>query len=543
MDKLEKEYKIKQFFFALFRESIGEGNNLKDGQYIKLFLANKDNHIERYFSNIDELVKTCVSGVISKYNCYFSINTNNGISNESQNLLKGHMIGLDFDKKELGEDFKIQDIINKFRNLNIFYNCIVDTGHGYHVYILIEPTEDLKSLNKLTKELAEKLGADKNATLTTQLLRVPYTLNIKNPDKIKPVNLVYMDKEPKYRTLEYYSKRICDKQNGSINRLEYTFKEVLPKCLESILNGSREGERNRDLQRIVISLRKRNKSLDYILEVVEDWNKLNEPQLSIKELKYQTKYIYENMKYTKFDCASCEFKNDCFNAKKVQNCTENSNIKDDYLEEDLIVMPEKHMRYLKKSTRKGVKNMNGNMLVIYSLLNRYTEGLYKSELEELLAYEIRCTDKEKTVITGNFMNSATLVKTLQELEENDFIEVATIDRKKFYKLKEVKSKPEYTYFISMGATFECIKGFISTDELRLYNYLKYLYNMELRKDPKKANDRIIRINQEELAKDLGVTQGRISQMIDSLRRDKILTSTYNQVKNTGLEYCTYFLNY
>lgn len=56
-----------------------------------------------------------------------------------------------------------------------------------------------------------------------------------------------------------------------------------------------------------------------------------------------------------------------------------------------------------------------------------------------------------------------------------------------------------------SATYECVKGNISTEELRLYNYMKYLHHKEQRENTKTLKENFFQINQTELAKDLGVT--------------------------------------
>ena len=98
--------------------------------------------------------------------------------------------------------------------------------------------------------------------------------------------------------------------------------------------------------------------------------------------------------------------------------------------------------------------------------------------------------------------------------------------------------------ISYSATYECIKGSISTEEYELYCYMRYLHNKEQRENPKALKGNLFRINQEDLAKDLNVTQGRISQMIDNLIDEKLLSIWYRGKKeNSNFYYNVYLLNY
>lgn len=183
--------------------------------------------------------------------------------------------------------------------------------------------------------------------------------------------------------------------------------------------------------------------------------------------------------------------------------------------------------------------MNGNQLLIYSILKCHADGLYKDEIIKELTYK-----NKKLKIDRVALSDKTLRTTLKELEDNQFIEVETVGKKKLYKVKETRSKVDLTYNISYAAAFECVKGFISTEELRLYNYMRYLHNKEQRENPKALKGNILQVNQKDLAKDLGLTQGRISQMIESLLNEKLLSIWYRgQSKNNSFDYYVYRLNY
>ena len=133
---------------------------------------------------------------------------------------------------------------------------------------------------------------------------------------------------------------------------------------------------------------------------------------------------------------------------------------------------------------------------------------------------------------------------MKELEDNGFITVETINRKKFYKLNKERSKEECKFIISFSATYECIKGFISTEEYELYCYMRYLHHKEQREYPNALKGNLFRINQEDLARELGVTQQRISKMINKLIDEKLLSLWYRDKKeNSPFFYNTYRLNY
>lgn len=74
--------------------------------------------------------------------------------------------------------------------------------------------------------------------------------------------------------------------------------------------------------------------------------------------------------------------------------------------------------------------------------------------------------------------------------------------------------------------------------------MRYLHNRGQRKNPKALKGNLFYLSQEDLAKELKCTQGRISQMINNLLEEKLLGIWYRQPsKNHGYDYYIYRLNY
>jgi len=177
--------------------------------------------------------------------------------------------------------------------------------------------------------------------------------------------------------------------------------------------------------------------------------------------------------------------------------------------------------------------MSGNDLLIYSILKNHEDGLYRAEIEKELTYNGKPRLSYKT-----------LSNALNNLEDNGFITVDRIGKKKFYKIREIRSKVELTFKVSYAAAYECVKGNITTEELRLYNLMRYLHNKQRREDPNALRGNLFYFRQKDLAKELGVTQGRISQMINNLLNEKLLSVWYRQPsKNHGFDFYIYRLNY
>lgn len=529
--RIDMMYKQKKFFRAVFDTEIESMGNLKDNQYIRLFQA-KEGHTKEpiFFNNIDDVVSYVSSNKRYGINTYFNLSLTNGAGGKKEDMETRLVLGWDFDKEE-GQDLTHIDIINKFKSVGLWYHILIDSGYGYHAYTCIEPTQDIDKVVKVTEKIGQYLGADKKAMLNTQILRVPYTFNVKY-GKHKQVNIVKQynkDTIKRYDINKLYN-RFClnekDKQEGTGDKVtQFTIASTnIPPCIEKmIVEGSEKGKRYEDLQKIVVTLRDRNKTLGEIKALVREWAGKSDYK---DNTDYRVEHIYNNLKYVSLDCEGCKHSKTCFN--QIES---DFNYPDDY---NIITMTESHTRYLKASKRKGARKMLSNDLMLYGILKNHREGLYRAEIEKELTYR-------GTVC----LSKPTLTKALQSLENNGFVEVTTEERgKKFYKLKEIRTDIDLTYNISFGATYEAIKGNISPDELKLYQYMRYLHNKQQREDSKALKGNLFQFNQDKLADDLGLTQGRVSQMISNLLFEKIISVWYRQPSsNNGFDYYVYRLNY
>ena len=527
---LDIEYNKKRFFKDLFRD-------IEPDEKIRLLQLNEECTLEPiYFNNIDDLVK--YNKNIYNMNTYYQLTTTNG-KGQAQNRKYAYCIALDFDKKQLGEEFNHKDIINSCNALKpkLFIHSIVDSGNGYHAYIMINKTDKFDLVEKVTKELAVRLSADKNACKSTQILRVPYTYNVKDLENLKLVKIIsYANRNnDKFRAydIEYLHNKYCEKKAVKDTKIKFELNNNnIPNCLKNILeNGSEEGNRYFDLQNIVVLFRGKNKTLSEIKLICKEWAIKSDYNDNI-DCKIEN--IYNNKNHLELNCKNCTLKDSCFNV--IVSDFEYS------VDEKIITFSETMTGKLKPSTRKGAKTMGGNEILVYSILLNHNDGLTKEELLKELTY----TKKKKVVNVA--LSEKTLRDTLKNLADNGFIEVVKGNKKlgisNIYKIKSIRSKAELTYNISFSATYECVKGNISTEELKLYNYMRFLHHKTQRENSKALKGNLFQMNQSEIAKALDVTQGRISQMIDNLLDEKLLSIWYREPsKNNGFEYYIYRLNY
>lgn len=520
---LEKKYKLKQFLMATYKPIIQEGNNLKDNEYITLVRKIKGNFVDDVYKNIDDFIESIFRPENYYHDVYFNISSTNGVGRATENQMTRTCLVFDFDRKDLGDNCNIKYIQEQFKRNGLYYHAIVDSGNGYHFYIFIEPTTDILKVAEVTKILINRLGADDKAGLTTQILRVPGTFNNKDPKDKKKVNLVYLDENIKRKNINYFVKKYqqCKPLEEGYKSYVINNTNIPPCVLKIILSGSECHNRNLDLQKIVVSLRQFGKTEAQVLDAAKQWNRNNKKDYT--ELEYQVNHMYNNLRIAELNCKNCN--EDCWS--RIES---DFNYSDG---EELMTLSESHTKHLKGSKKEGTNKMKGNDLVVYGVLKLHNDGLYREELIKELTYEEKCLFSDRT-LTG----------ALKSLEENKFITVESIGKNKFYKIKDIRSREELKYVISFAATMRCIEGAITVDELRLYNYMRYLHNKEQRENPKALRGNLFQVNQVDLAKDLGVSQGRISVMINNLLDKRILRIWYRQPsKNNGFMYNIYRLVY
>lgn len=503
---------------------------LEAGEYITIVRINDSKTEEIRCKTIDEVVNYCARKDKYFYNTYYTLSTTDGLGRATSNLKSRACLCWDFDKKDLGQDFNVKDILHLFKSIRLYYHAIIDTGHGYHVYVFIEPTTDLEAVEAVQKAVAIRLNADIKATLKTQLMRLPGTVNIKDNNKL-PVKIVYLADDEKIKRLpiaHYQYNYVTERYKTNNTNISWAMRDDrLPQCVRDILErGSKIGERNADLQILVVALKRLGKSEAEIRAIVSEWLENTE---KMEDLDYQLHYMYENLYNGCLNCKDCPHRSECYVRETVVKPP-------DY---PVLKIPDRDLLKIKNSRikKKGKKYMNGNMLIIYSILLRHNKGLFKDELTEELTYK----NPEKGIKAKCCMSDKTIRTTLKELEENGFIVVTTIDRKKFYKAKPNYVKDDMKTEISYLAALQCIKGCISTQELELYCYIKYLNKMAPKK--KGQDPYSIYINQEGLANVLGIDQSRISKMIKNLLNEKLMSIDYrSKSSNNNFMYNVYLLN-
>lgn len=531
MDTLDKQIKIKKFLMTLYQESIVKGNNLKDGEFIRIYQNNKEFSLVEFFNNIDDVISYVTNKKSSFVNTYFNLATTNGEGGASSDMIKRYCLGFDFDKKD-NPNLNHKEIMERFKQHGLWYHALIDSGNGFHAYMMIEPTRDLDKVDQVQKAIGKILGADMKATLKTQILRVPYSWNVKDVNKKKEVRIIsqFDRKTIKRYDINQLCTKFCQTSFRDESNNVLYINQSYPPCVQKVLNeGSKVGNRNNDLFNIVVALKHRGQNISQIKYVIDDWNNKNEKLLD--NAPNEVERIFNN--YNGFICSSCE--------DDIKIKCKKYTVSDFDLEQHgqpIIDVMNKVGRQLKKAKRKGVIEMNGNELFIYNVLvnNKNFIDMNINTIMESI------TDRETN---KSALTLKTLRETLKGLEDKEYIEIIKGNSrqgiKDTYKVNQKKvtidNSFKVTYFINLAV----IWGKISTNELRCYIRMRYLHN-ELVKNGK-AKGNIFMISLEDLAKDLGTNKSTIIKYIEKLYKANILDRRAIQKQgNSSQFYYEYKLN-
>lgn len=507
-DIIDKQYEIKKFFKAIYEDIDFTKEKLR------VFESNKDNTYQKvsFFNDIDDIVTFATNKYRKFNNTYFTlssvdINAENG---QAENLVNRYCLAFDFDKKDYEKGFNHKQIIEKFKDLGLWYHCIVDSGNGYHVYMMINSTNELDKVNEVQNALGKLLKADLNATKTTQILRIPYTFNAK--DKLKEVKIISMFNR---NTIKRYDinklyKRFCQSDfRDNNNSVVISLNGSYPQCVQKALSeGSKVGNRNNDLFNIVIALKLRGNNISQIKHTIGEWNKLNEEGLN--NLDKEVERIYNN--YNGYVCNSC-------NVEVKDNCKTYtiSNFDLESYGQPILDIQSKVGRQCRKSKRKGVVTMGGNELFIYNVL---VNNKSFSDLNIDMIIE-RITDRKTKKCA---LSKPTILKALKGLEEKEYITITKGNARKgikdIYSINEKKITPENSFKMSYFINILVVKGHITTNELRIYTHMRYLHLEDVKLNKTKGN--IFVRSRYELAKSLEMDENNVSKAINNLYENMVL---------------------
>lgn len=389
------------------------------------------------------------------HNIFVALATSKGENRKEENLYATSVLAFDFDKKDhpgLSVE-KLRKMV--YEKCGLFMSMIVDSGHGYHVYVQVKKTNDIARWNRITKEFAGIIGADMNATKSTQIMRLPFSKNNKAGKTHYPVNLLYITKGEPYSLdeLEMQLEKIKKKQAYD-ERLKTRF-TVFSKnryCISQMLAGVNEGYRNFAMRRLYSHFHfSLAKSDDWIRTELRKWNERNTPPKSDDEFERELDLILRNQ----YNCNSCNPQE-----TSIQTSLDLTNLKN-FCSEDLC---EFHQNIL----RKNYKSVNEEITVIpqYLLKKSTLSALTGNELALLLyVFFIGGTIDLKELYGSRLFCEKSIKKLIESLKRHRLIVVENNS----LSLKDSILKSE-SFEIK-----ECVKDAVLNGQLKGFELEVYLH--------------------------------------------------------------------
>lgn len=254
MKNIFNNTKNKVFFNTLyskintgFIEIRGFGEGLKDK---RIFIPIKD-QAQQLYQNIEE--------ISNQYNVYFGIaSRKNNKSGKKENCQYLPALFADIDYGSIGHKKStffnsVEEILEHLQRLNLKHNVIINSGHGIHVYwILNEPLmltpESIPLVESLLKDIQTLCGGDSIQDVS-RILRVPHTYNYKE-DKIE-ARFIYSD----YNDLHSIESLKETLQLKGLQKIAKTLAGSEP-LKKMVINGSHSpiDDRSRHDEKIIVEL-------------------------------------------------------------------------------------------------------------------------------------------------------------------------------------------------------------------------------------------------------------------------------------------------
>ncbi len=152
-----------------------------------------------FYPSFDELMysQVDIDSLSKEFNVYFGVCQRQSKKGDKKAVKQTQSLWVDLD----GKDFAggKEEVLRRLKSFPISPTIIVDSGNGYHVYWLLkEPFEitceqDIHKIEAFLKAIAKTLGGDLNSAELARVLRLPGTINHKNPDSLLTVSILELN--------------------------------------------------------------------------------------------------------------------------------------------------------------------------------------------------------------------------------------------------------------------------------------------------------------------------------------------------------------
>jgi len=417
-------------------------------------------------------------------------------SGKSNNLTNTMAIWADYDNTdilEVKESLRLAEIPEA--------SIYINSGHGIHCYWMLDKPTPASRITPYLKAIANKSGADPRSAEPARIMRFPGSYNNKK-EQVK-TEILELNEDKRY-SLDNLKEELNINLTAEIKKQSDRIRNIkLPDaerpCINSILNGVGEGQRNWALGRLTKWLQMIGYSKQRSLEIVLAWNYVNVPPEKEKKIR-QDFYSYWQGEYKLLGCSipDKELQEMLSTHCDRYNCPIKGSI--DNLEID---------NYIKLNNRlfNDYQDISGYELIVYSILLAEKDGLNTTQLK-----------KEFTHKDSKVMSRQRLSKAIKKLNQIGLISIKK--RKGFPTF--CKSKKQGTFglgytLVNNGVINGAIYQAITPAELKVYILLlKYAFNKGKAFPGTKT-----------IADQLGIKRQTVSDHIKALEEARYLKRRYD----------------
>ena len=379
-------------------------------------------------------------------NTYFGVYTRYKKQGTAEATRQSFNIWLDFDKEKGTNETLEQIKARAEKNLKSIgldtYTFLVNSGHGYHFYWKLEQGTR-KDLQPILSKLAELTGADPKAVDKARIMRLPGSQNNKYPEYPKECKVI------EYTGNKYPLELFEKITNTQVKISDQKLFETNKKCIEKMLLGVEQGQRNFALLRIISEMQLLGIDRVEAYRLALQWNDRNKPKLDKTEFNTNFNLCWNNLHLGKYK-ATCRPKEEQNQKKLALFCdsmeclyhTSKGNISFE-TEEPIIKLNNK---YLEAS--KLIKYTGQELLVLCYLRDVYQENREARTIQEILgAFKISRPTLQKyldSFIKKGYIKSFKRGKNLhyEYNNTNDFgLGYTAITRIALYQSLEYKISP------------------------------------------------------------------------------------------------------
>lgn len=321
---------------------------------------------------------TIINRYRNKNDCYIGLATTKNLGHyKKDDLATRDVIFIDIDE----ENLSISEIYNKCKKVGLFAHMVISSGRGWHIYFKLDKPYPIDEIVEVNRHIKELFNSDIHALSSTQIARIPYSMNLKvnKYSSIVPTNnpiIPYSLEDLKKHKVKVFKTGNTEIEFESINDL-YCFSQL-------IKHGTSEGLRNESVKFISSTCKYADISEDRAVQYALEFNENCNPPDKRSNIVKVVKSIYSNTSIIK-PCTQKIGQQLCSGQCRCRIVSQDdilstSNIN---IDNEIVGLTKAHI-IAKNKDKKGVKKhmleiLTGTELTIIAMLKVCNDRLFTKE--------------------------------------------------------------------------------------------------------------------------------------------------------------------